>query len=150
MLLNHPMAYDLAVLSITEQNATAAAQLWRQVVNATPPGYTELPLYLAGLAAWASGDGVRAGVAYELALRSTGKPAHTRAAPLTHVLDDVVPPTEWEAIRLTVFSTADPLVKQATTNPPPAIQHKWEQFERRTPDRPDADPGTPPTPGIPI
>lgn len=63
---------DLALVSITRDNADRHLQLWRSVINQTAARAAEMPLYLAGMAAWVSGDGASAVVALERAQAVAG------------------------------------------------------------------------------
>ena len=60
----------MALLSIDRDNAAEHLQLWQAVVNASPAHGADMPLYLAGMAAWVSGDGASATIALERALKA--------------------------------------------------------------------------------
>ncbi|MGC3995472.1 MAG: DUF4192 domain-containing protein [Propionicimonas sp.] len=114
VLAQHPAARDLALLSISRDNAPQHLQLWQQVVRASPAYGADMPLYLAGMAAWVSGDGASATIALERI--SDADPPPTDAHParlLEGLIDQVVPPSAWESLRTAVRADVDPVARRA-------------------------------------
>lgn len=114
VLAQHPAARDLALLSISRDNAPQHLQLWQQVVRASPAYGADMPLYLAGMAAWVSGDGASATIALERI--SDADPPPTDAHParlLEGLIDQVVPPSAWESLRTAVRADVDPVALRA-------------------------------------
>lgn len=150
VLAQNPSAQSLAVLSITRDNAPEHLALWRDVVNQVPTYGAEAPLYLAGMAAWISGDGASAAVALDRSadLNPDEKPTG-QVRLLSQLIDQVVPPTAWEAIRADVLAAADPSVR-AALHTGPAQPEVWETITPAPIRRPEARDVPPPTPGIAI
>ena len=150
VLAQNPSAQSLAVLSITRDNAPEHLALWRDVVNQIPAYGAEAPLYLAGMAAWVSGDGASAVVALDrsLDLNPSGKPTG-QVRLLSQLIDQVVPPSNWESIRDNVLADADPRVRAAlhTGAPEPEV---WETITPTPIRRPEPRDVPPPAPGIAI
>jgi hypothetical protein len=114
VLAQHPAARDLALLSISRDNAPQHLQLWQQVVRASPAYGADMPLYLAGMAAWVSGDGASATIALERISDADPPPADTHPARLLEgLIDQVVPPSAWESLRTAVRDDVDPVVRRA-------------------------------------
>ena len=149
VLAQNPSAQSLAVLSITRENAPEHLALWRDVVNQVPAYGAEAPLYLAGMAAWVSGDGASAVVALD---RSTDLNPDSRPTGqvqlLSQLIDQVVPPSAWEYIRDDVLADADPRVRTALHTP--AEPEVWETVTPKPIRNPDSLDVPPPAPGIAI
>ncbi len=150
VLTQNPSAQHLALLSITRDNAPEHLALWRNVVNLVPAYGAEAPLYLAGMAAWISGDGASAVVALDRAvdLNPTDQPTG-QVRLLSQLIDQVVPPSAWETIRADVLADADPRVR-AAIHTRPAQPEVWETITPTPIRRPEARDVPPPAPGIAI
>lgn len=150
VLTQNPSAQSLAVLFITRDNAPEHLALWRDVVNQVPTYGAEAPLYLAGMAAWVSGDGASAAVALDRSadLNPDGRPTG-QVRLLSQLIDQVVPPAAWEAIRADVLAAADPRVRAALRTTP-AEPEVWETITPTPIRRPVARDVPPPAPGIAI
>ncbi len=153
VLVQHPAARDLALLSIDRDNSTRHLQLWQAVVHAAPARDADLALYLAGMAAWVGGDGARAAIAAERSrtVQPRPDPAHPVQL-LEGLIDQVVSPTMWEPLRDTILLTADPAVRQHLQHHQDAAitPAGWPPAPRtpgRTPERAHR---RPPSPGIAI
>lgn len=149
VLAQNPSAQSLAVLSITRENAPEHLALWRDVVNQVPAYGAEAPLYLAGVAAWVSGDGASAVVALDRStdLNPDGRPTG-QVRLLSQLIDQVVPPSAWEYIRDDVLADADPRVRTALHIP--AEPEVWETVAPKPIRNPDSLDVPPPAPGIAI
>ena len=149
VLTQNPSAQSLAVLSITRENAPEHLALWRDVVNQVPAYGAEAPLYLAGMAAWVSGDGASAVVALDRStdLNPDGRPTG-QVQLLSQLIDQVVPPSAWEYIRDDVLADADPRVRTALHIP--AEPEVWETVAPKPIRNPDSLDVPPPSPGIAI
>lgn len=115
---------DTALLSITRADAEQHLELWSAVVRSVPDSYAEAATYLAGMAAWVTGDGAVANVALSRSLaiaEQTG--AQALAGLLDGLIDQVVPPTAWEQVRDQALSLTRPEVRQAIQ---PATTPRWE------------------------
>lgn len=135
LLVQHPDATDLAVLSITYENARAHLQLWRSVVNHAPNYAAEVPLYVAGMAAWIGGDGPVANIALQYSqdvARTMADYGPDGSPPLLHdLIGEVVTPDAWAQIRLALLTKADPRVRhEIAASGHPLAHHS---------DRPNAD-----------
>lgn len=150
VLTQHPSAQSLAVLSITRDNAPEHLALWRDVVNQVPALGAEAPLYLAGMAAWISGDGASATIALDrsVALNPDRRPTG-QVQLLGQLIDQVVPPTAWEHIRSDVLANADPRVR-AALHAKSVEPEVWETITPTPIRRPEAQDVAPPAPGIAI
>nr|WP_300146815.1 DUF4192 domain-containing protein [Propionicimonas sp.] len=114
VLVQNPKARDLALLSITSDNAARHLQLWRGVVNRVPAHSAAGPLFLAGMAAWVTGDGASASIALDRAQAAGTDLGHGRPVDLlAEVIDRVVPPPTWERMRVAALAHADPQVRAA-------------------------------------
>lgn len=150
VLTQNPSAQSLAVLSITRDNAPEHLALWRDVVNQVPAFGAEAPLYLAGMAAWVSGDGASAVVALDRCVDlNHGEQPTGQVRLLSQLIDQVVPPTAWDAIRGDVLAAADPRVRAALRTTP-AEPEVWETITPTPIRRPEARDVPPPAPGIAI
>jgi hypothetical protein len=152
VLAQHPGVRDLALISITRDNADQHLQLWQNVINASPAYGADMPLYLAGMAAWITGDGASATIALERSLAAEPPPVGRHPARLLEgIIDNVIPPTAWDTLRRDIAEHAHPDVKAALPSldrtppragwPPttqPARQHRPPERRR------------PPAPGITI
>lgn len=152
LLVSRPIGCDVALLSITSEDPARHLKLWRDVINTVPDRYAEVPLYLAGMAAWINGDGATACVALERTEQLIGAPVWTRPAMvLQAVIDQVLPPTEWEALRAQFLEVSDRRVRTAITGTPATHSTTWERVTARHPsqNRPAQDTRHQP-PGIAI
>ncbi len=149
VLAQNPSAQSLAVLSITRDNAPEHLALWRSVVNQVPAYGAEAPLYLAGMAAWISGDGASAVVALDRSVDlNHGEQPTGQVRLLSQLIDQVVPPSAWEYIRDDVLADADPRVRTALrTTAEPEV---WETITPIPIRRPEPPVVPPPAPGIAI
>ena len=149
VLAQHPKAREVAELVLTRQNATQHLSLWRSVVNNVPEFGAEAPLYLAGLAAWAAGEGASASLALDRT-QHVGEPGpYAPAALLDDLIDQVVPPSAWDSFRAEGLAQADPRIREAVLgiNTPKA----WESLPQHTlQQRPQPPDLAPPAPGIAI
>jgi hypothetical protein len=150
VLAQNPSAQSLALLSMSREDAPQHLQLWRAVVNQTPDYGAEAPLYLAGMAAWISGDGASAVVALDrsIDLAPTDQPTG-QVRLLSQLIDQVVPPSAWETIRGEVLAASDPRVRAAVRTAPPEPE-VWETITPKPIRRPEARDVPPPAPGIAI
>ncbi len=121
-------ARDLALASITRDNAHQHLQLWRNVVNQIPASAAEMPLYLAGMAAWVSGDGAAAVVAVERAQAVAG-PGLRPFALLDALIDNVIHPNTWPQLRDQIITQTDPAVRHALDQPRPREEAEWERVQ---------------------
>lgn len=144
-------ARDVALLSMTDETAERHLRMWRQVVNQTPSYAAEMPLYLAGMAAWMTGDGATAVVALERSLAVADSPSQIRpAALLDTIIDRVVPPNAWPEMRQQMLRDAPSGVRravadiEASEHPAPTQDTGPSQLRRqhrRQHDRPMDGPG---------
>jgi hypothetical protein len=100
LLVQRADARDAALLSMDLDNADQHLKLWSQVVQRVPERVAEMPLYLAGMAAWIAGEGAVTCIAADRSLAAAGQREGARAATLLKDLThSVVPPTAWPSIR---------------------------------------------------
>ncbi len=152
ILAQNPSGQNVALLSMTRDNAPQHLQLWRDIVNQVPEYGAEGPLYLAGMAAWISGDGASAAIALDRSLAVSDQPELSyQTSLLSQLIDQVIPPSAWDSIRPQVLAQADPRVRAAVTTSPASDRDLWETVApprlTRRPERPDT---SPPNPGIAI
>ena len=149
VLAQHRIGSEIAELALTRQDATRHLSLWRSVVNKVPELAAEAPLYLAGLAAWAAGDGASASIALDKT-QHVGEPGPYPAAVLLEALiDHVVPPPAWDTLRADGLAQADPRIQETVRgiNTPKT----WETLPQHTlQHRPQPPDLAPPAPGIAI
>lgn len=153
VLVQHPAARDLALLSIDSENSSRHLQLWQSVVNASPAQGADMPLYLAGMAAWVSGDGASATIAIDRAVQSQAEPDPTHPIRLIEgLIDQVVSPSMWEPLRDTILFTADEAVRRelAGTVDAPAANAGWPPARREARQGHERAQRKPPSPGIAI
>ncbi|MEA5116240.1 MAG: DUF4192 domain-containing protein [Propionicimonas sp.] len=149
VLAQHPKAREVAMLSMTRADAKDHLAMWRTVVNNVPEYGAEAPLFLAGMAAWVAGEGAAASIALDRTLE-VGEPGqYPPARLLGELIDQVVPPSAWVALRTDGLANANPLVRDAViSGHTPAV---WESIPqhpiRQRPQPPDV---APPAPGIAI
>lgn len=148
VLVQNDAARDVALLSMTRQDAAAHLKLWQDVVNRAPAHGAEIPLYLAGMAAWISGDGASASIAHERSLAATGHPDQPTAMLLGELINQVIPPRAWDSMRASVLAQADPRVQSAVVDGAPAASPAaWETLAappvQQAPLPRDIDPPTP-------
>jgi hypothetical protein len=149
ILAQHGQAREVALFSITRDHADAHLALWRSVVNHVPEDLAEPPLFLAGMAAWAAGDGAAASIALDRAERLGRPGVHRPAMMLDALINRVTPPTAWDALRAEGLQIADRAVGDAVSSiHTPAV---WESIPQHPlklgPQPPDS---APPAPGIAI
>ena len=156
VLAQHPAARDLALASISRENADDHLQLWQNVIRHSPGYGSDMALYLAGMAAWISGDGASADIALDRSLNAEPRSPEPHPARLLEgIIDNVVPPTAWPRLRQDILDHAHPAVKQALdhTRTPidPTPTKGWPPAApAATPQRPEQTRRTPPAPGIAI
>lgn len=145
-LAHHPAARDTALLTITRDNADDHARLWRMVVARSPESVAAPPLFLAGMAAWISGDGASANIAHDLAVTYTPDGMPTPVAILATLNATVTPPTAWDELRADGLTEAHPAIRQAALGTPAPT---WETVTPPDPGRHRPEPSTtpPPAPG---
>lgn len=90
---------DAEWVRIDRANASAMHAVWASVCRVAVPDFAPAVLSLAGFAAWQAGDGARAIVALEEALRHD--PEYSMARLLTEVVQAGVHPDLWHAPPLT-------------------------------------------------
>lgn len=114
VLMLHPGARDLALLRIDRDNAEQHLALWQSVIRNSPAFGSDMALFVAGMAAWISGDGASAAIALERAL-SAEPPSGGRnpAKLLEDLIDNVVPPSAWDKLRAHILEHTHPAVTQA-------------------------------------
>ena len=153
VLAQHPAARDLALLQIDRNNAADHLSLWQHVIQATPAHGADLPLYIAGMAAWISGDGASATIAVERALEHE-QPTKGRhpAILLEGIIDNVIPPTAWDEVRHDLIAGATAELKAALghATPPMAAEQGWPPTEPSHTARREFLVRKPPAPGIAI
>ncbi|MCW5951337.1 MAG: DUF4192 domain-containing protein [Propionibacteriaceae bacterium] len=149
VLAQHLKAREVAELALIRQDATQHLSLWRSVVNSVPESVAEAPLYLAGMAAWAAGEGASASIALEQT-QHVGEPGpYPPAVLLDELIDQVIPPSAWDTFRADGLAQTDPRIREAVLgiNTPKA----WESLPQRTlQHRPQPPDLAPPAPGIAI
>ncbi|MCC6497166.1 MAG: DUF4192 domain-containing protein [Propionibacteriaceae bacterium] len=151
LLVQDPHARDAALLSITRDNAPDHAELWRQVVTSVPEVGASTPAYLAGMAAWASGDGASACIALDKAQATAQRPDQLRETEvLARIIDQVVPPTAWEQLRADALDRTEPCIRDAVAHTAVPDEAPWEIVTPPQRRRPEQEPGRPPAPGIAI
>ena len=149
VLAQHGKAREAALLSMTRDDAREHLALWRGVVNHVPESGAEAPLFLAGMAAWVVGEGAATNIALERT-EEVGEPGQFPPARLlAELIDQVVPPSAWEALREDGLRNADPHVRAAVNGTPtPKVWESIHQHElRHRPQPPDL---APPAPGLAI
>ena len=99
-----------------------------------PPLAAEAPTYLAGLAAWAAGDGARAAVALESAER-LGRGDHNELGRLLNAItDQVIPPTQWNAMQKLLLEQVHPSIQTALNRHAAGIPgEQWETVDPPNP-----------------
>ena len=151
VVTQNPAVRDLALLSMTGTNAEQHLRLWRDVVNQTPNVIAEAPLFLAGMAAWLTGDGASAVVALERS-QAAARSDRQVSGLLDALIDQVVPPSAWPDMRDQILHHAAPQVCDTLTRDSNQ-QPLWETVERpdvRRPPNPTIRGRKPPAPGIAI
>lgn len=89
---------DAEWVRIDRDNALGMHAVWASVSRTAVPDFASAPLSLAGFAAWQAGDGARAAVALEEALRLD--PDYTMARLLMELLQSGLHPDRWHAPEL--------------------------------------------------
>lgn len=150
VLAQHGSAREVALLSITRSSATEHLAMWRSVVNNVPEFGAEAPLFLAGMAAWAAGEGAAASIALERVDHLSQRGHYPPAKLLDELIDQVVPPTAWDDLRTSGLASADPRVRDAVSGA--HTQTVWESVPQHSmQQRPHQPPDiAPPAPGIAI
>lgn len=145
VLAQNSKAREVALLTMTRENAPSHLGLWRGVVNQVPEFGAEAPLFLAGMAAWIAGEGAAACVALERT-DQVGEPgSFPPARLLAELIDQVVPPSAWETLRDDGILHAGPRVRAAITGAPtPKVWESIPQHQlRQRPEPPDVEPPAP-------
>ena len=138
-LVHHRDARDTALYSITADNAAQHLQLWQHVVHTVSAEAAQPALFLAGMAAWISGDGARA----TIALEHLEPPSPDNPTPpgtfLASIIDQVIPPTHWDLIRAKALNRSDEAIHIAvgTFDPQLRMTQQWEQVQPATSESPD-------------
>lgn len=150
VLAQHGKAREVALLSMTRADARQHLHLWRTVVNSVPEYGAEAPLFLAGMAAWAAGEGACASIALERTEEVSETGHYPPARILAELIDKVVPPSAWEALRTDGLDHADPRVREAVVSVHTPVV--WESVQQHPIQRPRHQPPdiAPPAPGIAI
>jgi len=115
ILAAHPDARDVALLAMSRAEAGHHLDLWRRVVNRTPPVHQGYALALLGMAAWITGEGALASMCLEraeLLVRES-----YLVGILAHVTDAVVPPSVWDEMRPGLLASARGPVRRAVPRP---------------------------------
>ncbi|MBU4188890.1 MAG: DUF4192 domain-containing protein [Actinobacteria bacterium] len=153
VLVQHQAARDLVLLSMNSGNAPSHARLWQNVVQSSPAHGAGMPLYLAGMAAWITGDGASAAIAVDRALKADPQPdgAHP-ALLLDGIVDQVIPPAAWDSMREAIKADTDPDVQRALAVDTPAQRASggWPPATPAASSRPERATRRPPAPGIAI
>ncbi len=152
VLAQHPGVRDLALISMTRDNAEAHLQLWQNVVRSSPAYGADMPLYLAGMAAWITGDGASATIALERSLASELPPFGRHPARLLEgIIDNVVPPSTWDTLRRDIAEHAHPDVKAALPDGERTVPRTgWPPTTQPARQRHQPERRRPPAPGIAI
>lgn len=124
VLAQHGTAREVALLSMTHEHAPEHLALWRGVVNHVPEFTADAALFLAGMAAWISGDGASANVALERTDQAGEPGPFAPARLLAELIDQVVPPSAWDRLRDDGLRNAKPGVRAAITGA--RTQTVWE------------------------
>ncbi|MCA0253274.1 MAG: DUF4192 domain-containing protein [Actinobacteria bacterium] len=111
MLASHPVARDVALLSMSRARAEQQVELWRQVVNRTLAVHQGHPLALLGMAAWIAGEGALVSVCLERAGRLLPPAGLLRI--LRGLVDQVTPPDSWDELQPQLLAAASGEVRQA-------------------------------------
>ena len=145
-LVHHPVARDTALLTMTRDDSGAHARLWRKVIQQAPESVTVPPLFLAGMAAWMTGDGATANICHDQAVRLTPPGMPSAVTILAALNEAVVPPTAWAELRADGLAQALPDVRHAVLGTPTP---RWETVTPPHPDGPRPEPpATNPNPGL--
>lgn len=147
LLTSHPDAHEVALLSVTRANAEAHFRLWRQVTNQVPDAFAKGPLFLAGLAAWVSGDGAAANIAIDKSIDLAPGGRHSPDRLLSALINTVTPPDAWRRIRQDALDQAKPEVRAAIGDTAATC---WEKVSRSTGARRPEPPAVEPGRGMPI
>jgi len=115
LLAAHPDARDVALLAMARPEASQHLDLWRRVVNRTPPAHQGYALALLGMAAWITGEGALASMCLERAELLV--PESYLVGILGHVTDAVVPPSVWDELRPGLLASASAPVRRAVPRP---------------------------------
>ncbi|MDQ7992766.1 MAG: DUF4192 domain-containing protein [Propionicimonas sp.] len=115
ILAAHPDARDVALLAMSRPDAAHHLELWRRVVNRTPPLHQGYALALLGMAAWITGEGALASICLERA--EVLVPESYLVGILSHVTDAVVPPSVWDELRPGLLATARAPIRRAVLRP---------------------------------
>lgn len=125
VLTLHNDVRDAVVLSISTANAPEHRDLWTRVVQQVPASIAEAPLFLAGMASWISGEGARAAVALER-LQAEPRPLLSGATSmLAGIIDNLIPPQDWDAFRVHGLRSVHPDVRAAVTR----HEATWESVQ---------------------
>lgn len=102
-LLAHPLARDEAMLRITRESAERYVEVWSRAVRLTDRRAALAALFLAGTAAWLSGDGAMVNMCAEQG--GLIDPSHIGVRVLTMVNSDCWPPSVFEGIKAEMLAT---------------------------------------------
>lgn len=150
VLAQHGRAREVALLSMTRADAQRHLALWRGVVNSVPEYGAEAPLFLAGMAAWVAGEGAAASIALERTEQVSETGQFPPAQILAELIDNVVPPSAWEALRADGLDHAEPRIREAVMSVQTPVV--WESVSQHSIEHPRSEPPdiAPPSPGIAI
>lgn len=147
MLSHHRLGRDIAALAITQSSAKQHLQLWRAVVTQTPSVVSEMPLFLAGMAAWISGDRAMAVSALHRAQAAAFEESPRPSRLLATLLEGNISHADWAAMRAGVLGRTDPRIQLAVASL--STQPAWETINQQPLGQRPQPPQRPPSPGIP-
>jgi uncharacterized protein DUF4192 len=96
LLVRDTLVRDVACALVTREDAGRHLALWQEVVARTPPELAAAPLCLAGIAAWASGNGTLLNACCERL--ATLDPSYAMGRLLSDVSRRALPPAWWDAM----------------------------------------------------
>jgi len=111
LLCHDGEARDTAVLSLTRETAERQHALWSQVVRRTPERLQVYAVGVLGMASWVKGDGALQCVCLERIERV--QPDCGIARMLADIIESVVPPSTWDALRGRLLASASRRVRRA-------------------------------------
>lgn len=150
VLAQHPAARELALLRIDRDSADQHLALWQDVVRHSPANGSDMALFVAGMAAWISGEGASATIALERSLAAEPPFAGRHPAQLLEgIIDNVVNPRTWDTLRRDLTEHAHPAVRAAlATSPGHSPRAGWPPTPHTVPRGPEPGHRRPPSPGI--
>lgn len=116
LLVRDGRARDVAMLSVTRENAERHFAVWQQVVTKVPSMVSGYAIGLLGLISWVSGEGALVTICAERAEELIGSD-HSLMEVLSALIDNVVPPSEWAGFREHLYSKAEPDIQEAVLVP---------------------------------